>query len=377
MDYKPLKKLRYIPILFILIACQSDNSTETVNAQLDYENEITPRQADIIYQHCKGLPENTQVSIAIIRDSIVSFSGVMIRNDSLMSVNNKTKAFEIGSISKLFTSTLLAQFVHAGKVALDDPINPYFKYHFKDDIKIRFKELANHTSGLPRVHPNKGFYLLRDEDNPYANYDEEKLKDYLTKWLKVSDSRGKYSYSNLGAGLLGYTLAKMGNTTYEQLLEQNILSNYGLKNTSTDRSQLTDNLIVGHDKDGDPTLFWDHLAPSVGAGGIYSTSEDLSGFVQAHFNPSDGALKLTRTKTFAIKDSLEIGLGLFIEKQHSGPIWYGHTGGTGGFMSALLMDPVAKTGVVVLTNISPMYEGPSNIRELDNALMSTLYSTSK
>jgi hypothetical protein len=38
------------------------------------------------------------------------------------------------------------------------------------------------------------------------------------------------------------------------------------------------------------------------------------------------------------------------------------------------MDPVAKTGVVVLTNISPMYEGPSTIVELDNALMSTLYS---
>ena len=349
----------------------------TVDAQSGFESQVSRVQADIIYKHCKDLPENIQISIAMIRDTLVSYYGVIVRNDSLVTTNNKRAAFEIGSISKLFTSTLLTQFVGENKIALDDPINPYFDYGFKDGIKISFKELANHTSGLPRIHPNKGFYWFRDADNPFSNYDEERLKEYLIKWLKVSNARGKFSYSNLGAGLLGFTLSKMENTTYEDLLQRRILLSLEMKNTSTNRSKLKDKLVLGHDKDGKPTAFWDFLEPSLGAGGILSTTEDLSKFVQAHFDNSNEDLNLTRSKTIEIKDGLGMGLGMFIEKRSTGSIFYGHNGGTGGFMSALLMDPEAKTGVIVLTNLSAFYEGPSKIRKLERALMSTLYSNNE
>src|SRR5690606_19208049 len=138
--------------------------------------------------------------------------------DSLRKVDNREKVFEIGSITKVFTSTLLANFVLEDKVKLEDDIGDYINVPIKEDTKITFISLANHTSGLPRLPPN--LFVLGSPDNPYKNYDNAKLEAYLSEQLSLSGNAGvKSEYSNLGVGLLGYTLEKVSGKNYQVLLE--------------------------------------------------------------------------------------------------------------------------------------------------------------
>ncbi|MEL6974946.1 MAG: serine hydrolase domain-containing protein, partial [Bacteroidota bacterium] len=79
------------------------------------------------------------------------------------------KTYEIGSISKVFTSTLLAYEVHMGKVALEDEIASYFDFPFHQETPITLKALANHSSGLPRLPPNLDLTTVNPQ-NPYKDY---------------------------------------------------------------------------------------------------------------------------------------------------------------------------------------------------------------
>ncbi len=57
-------------------------------------------------------------------------------------------------MSKVFTSTLLANFVLEGKVRLNDDIGDYIDTPINEGARITFESLANHTSGLPRLPSN-------------------------------------------------------------------------------------------------------------------------------------------------------------------------------------------------------------------------------
>ena len=122
-------------------------------------------------------------------------------NDTIKLIENHKNVFEIGSITKVFTATLLSNFVNDQKLKLDDNIQDYLDFKINAENDITFKELANHTSGLPRVPSNlinqiTGF----DENNPFKHYNKEKLKDYLTKDVELNQEPGiKYEYSNLGS----------------------------------------------------------------------------------------------------------------------------------------------------------------------------------
>lgn len=165
--------------------------------------------ADSIFKYAKSFPENTQLSIALLdRDTIV-YQGFIRKNDTLHFQNNAASVFEIGSISKVFTSLLLAHEVVHHQVNLNDPIQDYLGFPLKDSVEINLKHLANHTSGLPRMPGNFMFGALLNPGNPYATYTEDKLQDFLSNELELESNPGeKVAYSNLGAGLLGYILEK-------------------------------------------------------------------------------------------------------------------------------------------------------------------------
>jgi hypothetical protein len=135
----------------------------TVNALSNYPTEV----AEIIFSKSKDLPNNTQISIALIQNGKTNYYGIKKVNDTIKSNENQNKIFEIGSITKVFTSTVLASLVIDKKIKLTDEINTYYPFTFKNNIKISFESLANHTSGLPRLPENLD---LSNETNPYKNY---------------------------------------------------------------------------------------------------------------------------------------------------------------------------------------------------------------
>jgi len=345
-------------------------NTENVVNNLTIKNGlITKDQSEIIFENTKVFPNNTQLSIAIINNGKVSYYGIKKESDTISTIDNQKSIFEIGSISKVFTSTLLANFVIDGKVKLNDNINDYLKVPIKNSTEVSFIDLANHTSGLPRLPSNLDLTNV-DPENPYKEYKEKELEDYVTNQLKLSN-KGKYQYSNLGAGLLGYTLSKIENDTYESLLQNEIFSNYDMQNSTTDITTIKGNLVKGLNNEGIVVPNWD-LAVLAGAGAIFSTVEDLSQFAISQFDFSNKELELTREKTFELNENMDIGLGWHIIKNKSDNLWYWHNGGTGGYSSSMVVDVKTKNGIIILSNVSAFNPNMGNIDKLCFELMKTL-----
>ena len=130
--------------------------------------------------------------------------------------------YEIGSITKAFTGTLLGDMVNRGEVKLDAPLQDFMpagvKLHLAKDQPIRLVDLASQTSGLPRMPDN---FAPKDPTNPYADYTAKQMFEFLGKY-QLRRPPGEYEYSNLGMGLLGCMLAKKAGKPYEQLVVERI-----------------------------------------------------------------------------------------------------------------------------------------------------------
>lgn len=267
---------------------------------------------------------------------------------------NEKSVFEIGSITKAFTGVLLADMVLRGEVSLDDPVQKFLpggtKMPTRGDKQITLRDLATHRSGLPRLPEN---LEPADPDNPYADYDEKRLLDFLSNHQLARDIGEKYEYSNLGAGLLGYVLARKAGKSYEQLVIERVCKPLGMNDT---RVTLTDDmksrLARGH-SDGKPVKSWD-IDALAGAGALRSTPLDMVNFVEANLKPTDTPISKALQASF--KDRVEtatpdlsVGLGWHVWKKHGTEIIL-HNGGTGGYRSFCGFAPDKKLGVVLLTN---------------------------
>jgi len=318
-----------------------------------------------------NFPNNVELSIALLQDTSVAYYGALRRNDSLIAVPNAQSVYEIGSLTKVFTSALLANWVYKNEQRLDAPVKDYLDVPFHKDISFTFRQLSNHTSGLPRIPSGFIWESLFHLSNPYKDYDEDKLRTYISNDMEIKTKPGTvYQYSNIGAGLLGYALAGIADTTYEALLQEWIFVPFDMRSSTTVRSRVQDRLIPGLNKRGLVTSTWDFKALA-GAGAVLSTARDLGNFGRANFDTTNTILALQREKTFTIDDRMDIALGWHILKRGPNSRWYWHNGGTGGYRSSMVLDIEGKKGVVVLSNIS---SGHSFAAEIDSLSFQLLRS---
>jgi D-alanyl-D-alanine-carboxypeptidase/D-alanyl-D-alanine-endopeptidase len=265
--------------------------------------------------------------------------------------------FEIGSATKVFTALLLAEAVQRGEVKLDDPVAKFLpasvKVPERNGRRITLQDLATHTSGLPRLPSN---LLPKDESNPYADYTVAQMYEFLSSYELPRDAGAQYEYSNLAVGLLGHALALRAKTDYATLVRTRILEPLGMKDTFiTIPAAAKARLAQGHDGEGKPAANWD-LPTLAGAGALRSTVNDMLIFLSAFLGHTKTPLAPAMASMLASRrpttmTAQEIALGWHVEKRGERELVW-HDGGTGGYRSYLGLDPKARTGVVVLTNIS-------------------------
>jgi CubicO group peptidase (beta-lactamase class C family) len=123
-------------------------------------------------------------------------------------------------LTKVFTSTLLADEVVNKNIKLKASVNKAFSFKFNDKIKLSYLDLSNHTSGMYRLPSNIMPMLFENPNNPYSQYSYDLFNDYLKSELQLDDNEvPKYTYSNLGAGLLAYALSNRKGQEFESLLK--------------------------------------------------------------------------------------------------------------------------------------------------------------
>ena len=214
---------------------------------------------------------------------------------------------------------------------------------------------------LSRGENQKVVNVRNLDDNPYKYYDQFDLNNYLENLLDIDENtKGSYLYSNLGVGILGYTLAKIYGLSYEQLFQKYVFSKYKMHSTTFNVELAKNELVPGLDEQGNEVSNWNFsiLAP---AGGILSNVEDLAKYVLAQFDDSDQELRLMRKKTIGIDGQFDMGLGWhIINSTKSNDQLYTHGGGTGGYTSSILVDLKNEIGVVLLSNVSAF--NPANIK---------------
>jgi len=263
--------------------------------------------------------------------------------------------FEIGSISKVFTSLLLADMVNRKEVALDDPASKYLPENVKmperSGKSITLLDLSTHSSGLPPLPTNS---KPKDLRNPYADYSVDDLYQFLSGYALPRDPGSEFEYSNLGGGLLGHLLAYRAGTDYETLIGTRITRPLSMPDTGiTLSSSMTERMATGHTAMLAPTANWD-LPTLAGAGALRSSANDMLTFLEAFLGykesplaPAMKAMLEVRRPTGPTKG--QIGLGWIIMSPHDREI-VAHDGGTGGFRSWVGYDPKERIGVVVLSN---------------------------
>ncbi len=283
--------------------------------------------------------------------------------------------FEIGSITKSFTSLLLAIAAGRREVGLDDPVvehlPPGTRVPMRAGRPITLTHLATHTSGLPRLPPGLLLEALRHRDDPYARLSVEDALAALGETRPRCPAAERFAYSNFGVGLLGIALTHAAGVDYETLVRDRITAPLGLSDTVV---ELDDDrrrrLAVGTKWRGRPTGLWT-IPGLAGAGALRSTAADLVTFVRAQMGtlpnvPPElaGAIELThreRAKAGRFTPGMRVALGWFaikIERRKLGVVM--HDGGTGGYRSIAGWAPSEGIGVVALS---------ANVRSVDRIAM--------
>lgn len=263
--------------------------------------------------------------------------------------------FEIGSISKVFTSLVLADMVNRKEVKLDDPAAKYLPENVRmperSGKSITLLDLATHTSGLPRLPGN---LKLQDPHNPYAGYSVDDLYEFLSGCTLPHDPGSEFEYSNLGAGLLGHLLACRAGTDYESLIQSRIALPLVMPDTGiTLSASMKQRMATGHNAMLAPVAYWD-LPTLAGAGALRSSANDMLTLLEAFLGYKESPLAPAMKAMIEVRRPMgttkaEIGLAWIIAGESA---W--HNGGTGGFRSFIGYDPKAGTGVVVLSNASTL-----------------------
>jgi len=267
---------------------------------------------------------------------------------------NEYSVFEIGSISKVFTTILLADMIRKGEMSLDDPISNYLpkdvKVPTRNDKVITIRNLATHTSGLPRMPSN---FNPKDPSNPFADYTYEQLYAFLSNHKLTKNIGNEIEYSNLGMGLLGHILELHTNKTYEELIAETIAKPLKMDDTSITFSDAMEKRLAKGHLSNIEVSNWD-IVSLAGAGGIRSTSSDMVKFLKANMGIAQSdvfeAMQLSHKSAFKDEtNNYEIGLGWHYEDNNN-IIW--HNGQTGGYHSFIGFVKDKEKAVVILTNTS-------------------------
>jgi len=301
--------------------------------------------------------------------------GVMVGDQTIFKtfseneeIDFENSIYEIGSITKVFTTSLLAKYVFQGEISLDDPINKYIPKLDPDKYFPSLRRIATHSAGYSGRYPLSYWkylnlaidYLLGKRkfkrEHPFSmNYNR---MIQLVQNSNLIDKEYKWEYSNFGMALLGYVIGTVSESGYWNTMGDFLTSELGLKNSYLGTSN--DKNLNGFDSKNKNCGNWKYekgelMAP---AGAISSTAEDLIGFAKLNIYEEKEYLKLCHEKYTNGSKWFDMGLGWWLDRNNN---ILSHGGNTGCFCSFLGIDKEKRMAIVLLSNYQLDFGLPSRI----------------
>lgn len=269
--------------------------------------------------------------------------------------------FQIGSISKVYTATLVMQLVHAGLVELDEPVRGALQeFRVADDtatLTITPRQLLSHTSGI------QGDHFLDCGRNP----------DALWRYVSTLEEIGQlhapddmFSYCNSGYGVLGRLVEEATGDHFARALQRRLVRPLALRHTVTQAEQAIVHRVAAghhHGESGEPSVApWSLSRFNVPIGGIIASADDVLSFAALHLRNGRSADERQVVPGRAITEMRggevevpgtddEWGLGWWLHRWGDADV-LGHDGDTAGQRTFLRVFPDAGAAIVLLTNSS-------------------------
>jgi len=330
-------------------------------------NSLRPREDNIIYQPITeqtdmedlvrpytDFKNNSALTIGIYHNGKKHFFEYGELEKNMGKQPDQYSLFQIGSVSKVLTGTLLAQMHTQNKVSIHDSVNKYLPAEISSlenkKREVQLVDLATHSSRLPRD------YNLEDveENNPFSSFHREDLHSLLQE-VDIDKKLGKeYAYSNVGVGMLGLILSDVENTDFQTTLEKYVLSPLAMNSTTVSVDENNPNKATSYawGEKVDDMITNDVM---VASGGVYSCTNDMVNFIENVTQPKNSTIQSAMdlaTKVHFDKNKT-LGLNWFHEQSKLGDWkWLKHEGNTPGSSSMLLISKERNFGIVVLGNSS-------------------------
>lgn len=270
--------------------------------------------------------------------------------------------FQIGELTSIFTVAAAQELVNQRQLSWDTRAGAFLPANAQppafDDLTIRLRHLATHSSNLPPLPLD-----LRSEDprQPFADYNAEDLHISLKIIARLNRPPGtEYQFSMMGMGLLGHILELRSTQPYGAIIRDKVAQPLGLEDLTAQLSPEQAKRLATPHKARTPIAPWDY-GVFAGAGQLFATPETLVAFARAAADwvpsPLSATFQTMRIPVLpASQPQTEIGFGWHITTIHHDPILW-QSGQTGGHAAFLGIDLYNQRGVVVLTNGGDSVEG--------------------
>jgi len=314
--------------------------------------------------------------LVAVGDSIIYQGAFGHASMELQTPNTIDTKFRISSMTKAFTRILVLQLVEKDILKLDGKITDYLPYYRKDiGDKVTILNLLKHTAGIPNIssYPDFRFDEIRNH---------HPVDSLVVKWCSNDlefEPGSRREYCNSGYIILGAIIEKVTGKSYEEVLQENILTPVEMDNSGlADERKVIETMASGYrlTKNGYLKEPVTHLANLHAAGQMYSTVGDLWKFDKALY--TDLLLSKQMTNLMFTPDSNKWGIGwrvpirLYPNQEDSvKTTWFG--GGYEGFHSFAQRFFEPRTFLVFLNNTDNM-KFPKDLRgPISNGIINILF----
>ena len=354
-------------LLVVLTSISCINNEKNIEKEAIAKTAIVQTSMDETAQSMLSDSTITSVSIGILKDGIAYTSHYGELDAGKGNPPNDETIYEIASVTKTMTGTLVAQAVVDGKLSLDDDIRKYLKddypnFQFKNEA-ITIKDLVTHTSRLPANWTGFEDALKKGGDNVFQkiveigkNYNEKMFFEQMENAVLDTIPGLIYEYNNLAPNLMAHILENVYQKSFDELLNDFIFKKNGMISTKIRLSEDEQSRLANGYSKGQLMPYFP--IPTWGAeGGMKSTTPDLIKYMRLQLDTINPTIVESHRVNFTVNPNFSLGYYWNIGNNSDGTIHYSHHGGAIGTQNVFYVYPAYNMAVSIITNSSENHTG--------------------